>query len=449
MTTSVLDPTAERATRLDLLDFKRPPMRAFHMTWIAFFICFYAWFAVAPLMPVITKQFHLTKLQVADINVAAVLVTVLFRVVVGPLCDRIGPRRAYVGLLVLGAIPVFGLALAQSYGSLLFFRLLIGGIGASFVITQYHTSVMIAPNVVGTANATAGGWGNAGAGVAQTLSPLLATLVVSLGMEHQWGWRAALFVPGFAMLITAVFYWRLTQDLPQGDMLAARRAGLTLSGVGKHGGLASTGSALGNYRVWLLALCYGGCFGVEIFIHNVAATYYVQRFGLSVSSAGFAAGSFGLLAFFGRPFGGIVSDAAARRWGLDGRTALLFATMVAEGAGLLLFGHASSVGAAVATMLLFGLFVHMSAGATYAIMPFLDRTALGGVCGVIGAGGNLGAVAAALLNRAIPAQGTCLTIIGVAVICIACCALAVRFSAEKKIFERTLFDDALAKRSLA
>ena len=57
---------------------------------------------------------------------------------------------------MLGSIPVFGLLLLTVM-SLLFFRLLIGAIGASFVITQYHTSVMFAPNVVGTANAAAAG----------------------------------------------------------------------------------------------------------------------------------------------------------------------------------------------------------------------------------------------------------------------------------------------------
>jgi NNP family nitrate/nitrite transporter-like MFS transporter len=58
---------------------------------------------------------------------------------------------------------VIGVAFAQSYESFLFFRLAIGA-GASFVITQYHTSVMFAPKVVGTANAAAAGWGNAGGG---------------------------------------------------------------------------------------------------------------------------------------------------------------------------------------------------------------------------------------------------------------------------------------------
>ena len=42
-----------------------------------------------------------------------------------------------------------GIGLADSYETFLLFRLGIGVIGASFVITQYHTSVMFAPNCVG------------------------------------------------------------------------------------------------------------------------------------------------------------------------------------------------------------------------------------------------------------------------------------------------------------
>ncbi len=56
-----------------------------------------------------------------------------------------------------------GIGLAQSYETFLLFRLGIGVIGASFVVTQYHTSVMFAPNVVGTANATTAGWGTSAA----------------------------------------------------------------------------------------------------------------------------------------------------------------------------------------------------------------------------------------------------------------------------------------------
>ena len=226
-----------------------------------------------------------------------------------------------------------------------------------------------------------------------------------------------------------------------------RQAGLLAMGAGK-GGLGMMGLALRNYRVWLLAACYGGCFGIEIFIHNIAATYYIQTYGLSLETAGFAAGSFGLLALFARPLGGILSDAGARRYGLNGRVWMVFGMMGCEGIGLLMFSHAPGAVLAVTTMLVFGLFLHMSAGAIYSVMPFIDRTAMGGVCGVIGAGGNLGAVAAALLNRQIPSQGQCIPIIGVVVILLAGCALGVRFSTQAKVDERALYDEALAQRLL-
>ena len=55
----------------------------------------------------------------------------------------------------------------------------------------------------------------------------------------------------------------------------------------------------------------GACFGIELFIHNTAAVYYVDHFKLSLKEAGLAAGSFGLLALFARALGGWLSDKAA------------------------------------------------------------------------------------------------------------------------------------------
>jgi NNP family nitrate/nitrite transporter-like MFS transporter len=167
-------------------------------------------------MPVIAGEFHLTKDQIANINIAAVAITILVRLIIGPLTDKYGPRRTYTALLLIGSIPVFGVAAANSYESFLFFRLLIGAIGASFVITQYHTSVMFAPNVVGTANAATAGWGNAGGGATQALMPLLMAALIMVGVDAAWGWRAALLVPGILMVIVGIMYWKLTQDSPQG-----------------------------------------------------------------------------------------------------------------------------------------------------------------------------------------------------------------------------------------
>lgn len=440
-----IDATATKATRITLFSLSTPQMKAFHVTWLAFFVCFFAWFAAAPLMPLIKNEFGLTKDQIANINIAAVAVTILVRLIIGPLCDKFGPRRTYTWLLFVGALPVLGLAFARSYEVFLFFRLLIGTIGASFVITQYHTSVMFAPNVVGTANATVGGWGNAGGGVTQSLMPLIVAAVVTLGVEEAYGWRVAMLVPGIAMIVMGFVYARFTQDTPKGDLVDLRANGVAVD-AGKKGGWAVFVQACGNYRVWMLAATYGACFGVEIFIHNIAASYYVDTFGLSLRNAGFAAGIFGALALFARALGGIFSDRIARSRGLDGRTMFLFACMVGEGIGLLLFSRSPSVGLAIAAMSFFGLFTHMACGATYALMPFIDRKALGGVAGVIGAGGNVGAVIAGFINKASPSPAQTLWLLGLVVLATALCAVSLRFSPAHKSAEQALLDEALAER---
>ena len=76
---------AGKATRIDLFSLKTPQMRAFHLTWVAFFVCFFAWFATAPLMPTIAKDLSLTKDQVYNITIAGVFATILARMIIGPM----------------------------------------------------------------------------------------------------------------------------------------------------------------------------------------------------------------------------------------------------------------------------------------------------------------------------------------------------------------------------
>jgi NNP family nitrate/nitrite transporter-like MFS transporter len=201
-----------------------------------------------------------------------------------------------------------------------------------------------------------------------------------------------------------------------------------------------------NYRVWMLFVTYGCCFGVELFVHNVAASYYVERFELDLQAAGMAAGSFGLLALFARAIGGIASDRLARWRGLDARTLLLFLLMLGEGIGLLWFSTTNTATVAITAMLTFGLFTHMACGATYALVPFIDRKSLGGVAGIVGAGGNVGAVLAGVLYKSVGDLQQCFAVLGGLVTLMSICAVAVRFSAAHKESEKNLYDAAVAER---
>ncbi|MGO2880427.1 MAG: MFS transporter, partial [Halomonas sp.] len=133
-----------KANRIRLLTFSTPQMRAFHLSWFAFHICFFGWFGIAPLMAVVRDDLSLTQTQIGNTIIASVAITVIVRLLIGLLCDRLGPRKTYTGLLILGSLPVMGIGFANSFETFLLARLAIGAIGASFVITQYHTTMMFA-----------------------------------------------------------------------------------------------------------------------------------------------------------------------------------------------------------------------------------------------------------------------------------------------------------------
>ncbi len=75
MTTS----PGSKATRIDLFSFSTPQMRTFHLTWLAFFLCFFGWFGIAPLIVYVRDELGLTKPQIGNIIIASVAITVFAR----------------------------------------------------------------------------------------------------------------------------------------------------------------------------------------------------------------------------------------------------------------------------------------------------------------------------------------------------------------------------------
>src|SRR6185436_7414411 len=74
-------------------------------------------------------------------------------------------------------------------------------------------------------------------------------------------------------------------------------------------------------------------------------------------------------------------------------------TIALEGIAFVCFSQARWLPLAITAMLVTGLFIKMSNGASYAIVPFVNKRALGAVAGIVGAGGNVGAVAAGFLFK--------------------------------------------------
>ena len=375
---------------LNVLSWKGIQMKTFHITWITFFFCFFGWFGIAPLMKIVKDDLGLTKAQIGNVMIASVSATIFARLIIGRLCDTLGPRLTYTGLLLLGSIPVIGIGLANSYESFLLFRLAIGVIGASFVITQYHTSMMFAPKIKGTANAVAGGWGNLGGGITNMVMPLVFAAFVGAGYTKPEAWRLAMMIPGVILLVMAFVYFRYTKDTPAGNFSEITRQQQTKG---------SFWAAASDFRTWILFLAYGACFGIEITFDNVAALYFSEYFKCDLATAGLLAGIFGFMNLFARAIGGIVADKVGAKMGMRGKGWLLAGLLTFEGIGIILFAQTNSLAMAVVAMLGFAFFLKMANGATYAIVPFIDSKNVGSVSGIVGAGGNLGGVLAGFLFK--------------------------------------------------
>jgi NNP family nitrate/nitrite transporter-like MFS transporter len=112
----------------------------------------------------------------------------------------------------------------------------------------------------------------------------------------------------------------------------------------------------------------------------------------------------------------------------------------------MLFSRMTIVTLAIPAMLLFGLFMKMSEGATYAVVPFINRKALGSVAGIVGAGGNAAAVGAGFLFRGAMPWPTALLILGILVTVCSFVTFAVRFTPDAEAEAAHEFERAHAER---
>jgi NNP family nitrate/nitrite transporter-like MFS transporter len=285
---------------------------------------------------------------------------------------------------------------------------------------------MFGPNIKGTANAVAGGWGNLGGGVTNMVMPLIFAAIVGAGFTKGEAWRYAMIVPGVMMLIAAVLYHKCTKDTPAGNYTEIGRT--------KTARTKTDWSVLKDWRIWALTFAYAMCFGMEITFDNIASLHFVDTFKLSQSSAGFWAGIFGFMNIFARALGGIVSDKTGKRFGMRGKGILLAIVLLLEGLGLILFAQAGSMLFAIVSMLTFALFLKMANGATYGIVPFVNEKNVGLISGIVGAGGNLGGMCFGFLFKSSTiSYAEAFTYIGYMVIAVSLVVFVTRFKKQRAV----------------
>jgi NNP family nitrate/nitrite transporter-like MFS transporter len=192
--------------------------RAFHFAWLGFFVSFLSWFAFPPLMAhSIKEDLQLTSIEVANNNIAGLSATLIGRLIFGPVCDKIGPRYSMVLILVIGSIPTAFVPLVHNINALHAIRFFIGLLGSSFIPCQHWTTSFFDKSIVGTANAFAGGFGNAGGGVAFFVMPAIMNDLSNRGYSKHQSWSYSFLVgPLIILMFTAALILLFGSDCPEG-----------------------------------------------------------------------------------------------------------------------------------------------------------------------------------------------------------------------------------------
>lgn len=418
--------------------------RVLHLTWFAFFLSFVVWFNFAPFSKLIGDQLGLTKGELVTLGLCNVALTVPARIFIGMALDRFGPRRTYAFILVYSAVPCTLFALSQTFTQLVVSRLLLGVVGAGFVVGIRMVSEWFPPKELGTAEGVYGGWGNFGAAAAAFGLPLIAAL---FGGDN--GWRYAIAITGIGAALYGLYYLRAVADTPEGVTFVKpkRQGALEVTTRGSVFGLAAlTVPVFGilaviAWRIWLvnvistvgfvvallvvaallvsqlaavfrvnrpalrneydaadqypmksvaaLCLAYFCTFGSELAVVTMLPTFFSDTWGLGTEAAGFAAGSFAFLNIVTRPGGGLLSDL------LGSRRRTLIAMVGGLSAGFVLLstlGSAWPVALAIVASMLCSVFGQAGNGAVYAIVPLVKKRVSGQVAGLAGAYGNVGSI---------------------------------------------------------
>jgi NNP family nitrate/nitrite transporter-like MFS transporter len=249
-------------------------------------------------------------------------------------------------------------------------------------------------------------------------------------------------------LVMAFVYWFFTVDTPP---LPPGVKSTDLAGVivdpkemesKERGKRANEGfmRAIKDYRTFILHLCYAACFGTELTVLRFAVGYFIYEFGLSQETSGFIILCFSFCNLFARSIGGLVADVVSRfaEKSLQGRVWSLFIVLFAQSLFLIGFSFGSatgSLGYTIFMLIAFSLFVQAAEGVTFAIVPFVQPDGIGPVAGIVGAGGNVGAMimAFAIFAR-VPTDISYFTawlVLGIFVFVVSFAVLGIKFSDEE------------------
>jgi len=323
----------------------------------AFALCFAVFGSLSAMMPILSKQMHLSAVQKSIAVALPVLLGSLGRIPLGMLTDRFGGRSVFTAVMILSIVPAFLMGGVQDYTHLLIYGFLIGIGLASFSVGVGFVSGWYVAERQGFALGVYGA-GNIGQSLAAFGAPLITAA---------YGFRWGFWTFGLLLAVWLVVFAFSARNAPRRG--AAKSFGETVR-------------PLSDRRSWILSLYYFLTFGGFVAMAIYLPIFLTEMFHLTPQDAGLRTAGFVVLATAMRPIGGVLADRVGGRrilkwvFPFTGVMALFMACPLMATFTVGALGVAAAIG--------------MGNGAVFKLVPEYFPGSVGSVTGLVGAAGGLG-----------------------------------------------------------
>jgi len=323
----------------------------------AFALCFAVFGTMSAMMPLLSKQMHLTPLQKSMAVALPVLLGSVGRIPLGMLTDRFGGRIVFSVVMLFSIIPAFMMGTVADYQHLLIYGFFIGIALASFSVGVGFVTGWFSAEKQGSALGVYGA-GNIGQSLAAFGSPFIAA---AAGMR--WGF----WLFGILLTIWLLVFAVLARNAPR------RGAVKSFSDIIRP---------LGDGRSWILSLYYFLTFGGFVAMGVYLPIFLTEMFKLTPKDAGFRTAGFIVLATLMRPIGGSLADKIGGREILKWVFPFTAAMAIFLACPMMVTFTIGALGMAAA--------IGLGNGAVFKLVPEYFPNSVGSVTGLVGAAGGLG-----------------------------------------------------------
>ncbi|WP_461610258.1 nitrate/nitrite transporter [Cytobacillus kochii] len=328
-------------------------------SFLYFDISFMIWVLLGALGVFISQDFDLSPAQKGLIVAIPVLAGSFFRIIMGVLTDRIGPKKtATIGMLITTIPLIWGLIAGNSLPEIYAIGVLLGVAGASFSVALPMASRWYPPHLQGLAMGIAGA-GNSGTLLATLFGPRLA--------EH-FGWHGVMGIALIPLVIVFTLFLILAKDAPSQP---------------KPQPLANYFKVIKYRDTWYFCFMYSVTFGGFVGLTSFLSIFFVDQYNLSSIQAGdfvtlcVAAGS------FFRPVGGYIADRI-------GGVRLLLVLFIISSICMVGVSQLPAMALTIALLFIGMMALGMGNGAVFQLVPQRFQKEIGMVTGIVGAAGGIG-----------------------------------------------------------